>query len=613
MTLRELLRRLVSRPAWGVGCAALVLRAALVFHAWTTNPLVREPSLDGRFYLRWAADIAGGDLSGSRGVIAGEPWFFNPLYAYLLAPFVALLTSPVLPILLAQAVLGAGTAAMAAAAASRTFDRRAGWTTGLLVAFAAPLAQLDAHIAVAELSAFLVAGACFACAPVATDAPSSVEGSVARRASAAGPLAAGLWLGVGALARPIVPLALPFVAWRFAKTSKRRFHTATLVVLAFAACAVPSLLRNWVVSGEPAVWTAAGGINAHLGNNPVARADRTMASSDFRFAPETMHDDARRHVEQSMGRRVSRTEVGSWYWRTTLDEVLFRDPAASLTFYAQKARWFFGPIEVPSSASHSLDVGFSPWLRLAFVPTWLTASLALAGAWAWRRRADVLLGPGAIAFAHLAMLTLVFPLSHYRAPAIPALAVLAGGAVTAAWGAWRGGRRGAAGVIVGVAAATAVAAALPPGPDPLRARDETTLAILERDRGDYDAAERHARAAIDERRAMWPGRLDTGVAWATLGEVQLAARRWADAKASLDRAVELDPAAPTCRVLRSSAHEGVGDFAAAEIDARQAIALAPADADGWERLGTLLTRIPSRAVEARAALQEARRRGAQIP
>ena len=57
----------------------------------------------------------------------------------------------------------------------------------------------------------------------------------------------------------------------------------------------------------------------------------------------------------------------------------------------------------------------------------------------------------------------------------------------------------------------------------------------------------------------------------------------------------------------------MGQFAAAERDAREAIALAPHLPDGWERLGNLLLTSPGRAAEARAALQEARKRGAQIP
>lgn len=599
MSPSDLLRRFVRRPAWGVFVAALALRATLVVHAWGANPLVREPLLDGRFYLRWAGEIAAGDVAGTRGVVGGEPWFFNPLYAYVLAPIVAVFASPVLPALLAQAALGAGTAALAAATAVRTFDRRAGWIAGLLVSFAAPLAQLDAQISVAELSAFLVAGACFACAPA----------TPGDRPGAHGPVAAGLWLGIGALARPITPVALPLIAWRYARESSRRGAAVAAVVVTFGLCAVPSFVRNWTVSGEPALYTVASGLNAHLGNNPEAKKFRSMSSNHFRFNPIDMHEDGRRYVQEAVGRRPTRGEVSSWFWKMTFDETFFRDPAGSFAFYANKARWFFNATEVPSSASLATDRALAPGLRVAFVPTWLLASLALAGAFAWRRRADVLLGPGAIAFAHLAILTLVFPLSHYRAPAIPALAVLAAGAIVAVPAAWAEGRRSLAAAIVGVAAGAAVAGAVPPGPDPLAFRDEAILAMNARDRGDLVGAEKLAWSALEAYRRQWPGEPDMGLAWEMIGEMQFRQEKWKEAVASFTRSLELDQTHPLVRLWRSHAHERLGDFRSAERDARDVTERYPFMVEGWVRLVEVVSSFPSRGDEARKVLDEAVARG----
>jgi tetratricopeptide (TPR) repeat protein len=293
----------------------------------------------------------------------------------------------------------------------------------------------------------------------------------------------------------------------------------------------------------------------------------------------------------------------------TLEETFFRDPWGSLAFYAQKARWFFGPVEVPSSASLATDLGFSPGLRAACVPVWLVASLAVAGAWAWRRRADVLLGPGALALAHLGVLTLVFPLSHYRAPAIPALAVLAGGAVAAAWSAWDERRRGAAMAIVGIGAAVAAVGAVPPRPDPLWFRDESVLAMYEKRRGNIEAARTHALAALEAYRRQWPGAKDPGLAWELIAETQWADRRWEEARASLDRSLELDPHSPTARMTRSWVHERLLDFKRAEEDARETLKRYPFLPDAWVRLGEVLSLIPGKEAEAAEVLREAIRRG----
>ena len=583
-----------SRPAWACAAVAAGLRLLLLMHAWHTNPLVRTPLADGEVYLKWAREIAAGDVAGSRGMWAGIPWVLNPLYAYVIAPFALVWNDPHLPVLVAQALLGAATTALVAGAAMRTFDRRAGWIAGILVAFSAPLAELDAHIAVTELAAFLVAGACFACAPAAPG----------DREAAHGPVAAALWLGIGALARPVTVIALPFVAWRFARESPHRLRTLVVTGAVFAACAVPSLARNWTVSGEPIVYTAAGGINAYFGNNPEAREHRGMSSTLVRFDPVQMHEDGAKIVAAEIGREPTRGEVSSWFWRKALDEFA-GNPAASAAYLVHKARWFFGAPEVPSSASYVVDRLYSPGLGAAFVPTWVVASLAVAGLLAHRRRIDVLFGAGALVFAHWALLTLVFPLSHYRAPAIPAMAVLAGGAVAATLDRLREGRRGAALAIVGVAAGAVLVGVAPPRLGYRPSLDEVHLAGRDIKAQRFESAERRARSALAA--AERDGDDESGVAIAqrVLGQALVLQGRTREGVDALDRSLALRPADINGLLMRSSGRAMLGDAAGGERDAREVIRLLPNDPVGYVRLATLLSADPARRDEARGALRRA--------
>ena len=75
--------------------------------------------------------------------------------------------------------------------------------------------------------------------------------------------------------------------------SRRLSRCSLLSVLMLGACAIPSLVRNWTVSGKPYVYTAAGGINAYLGNNAVARSHRAMLApaDEFAFEPINMHQE----------------------------------------------------------------------------------------------------------------------------------------------------------------------------------------------------------------------------------------------------------------------------------------------------------------------------------
>jgi 4-amino-4-deoxy-L-arabinose transferase-like glycosyltransferase len=584
-----------SRPAVVAAAAAFAVRIAVGWQGVTQNPLLTRPQLDSDYYVRWAREIANGDLASSRGIVAGAPFVLNPLYAYVLAPIVGAFADASIPmaVMVFQALLGAATAALAAVAARRFFGRAAAWTAGVVVAFSTPLVQLDAHVAVSGLAAFLTAGAVFASAPPR-------EGSAGR---GHGPFSKGLWLGVGALARPITQFALPLFAWEeLRRATTGRIARVLVVVGAFAACAAPSLARNWSVAGEPLVYTGASGLNLHLGNNVEARKYRTMVSQWVRFNPETMHDDARRYVYEKTGRNPTPSETSSYFAHMTVEEFV-RCPAESAAYYANKARWFFAPAEVPSSASLANDLRFVPLLHLAFMPTWLVASAALVGAALHRRRRDVLCGPGALALAHFAVLTLVFPLSHYRSPAIPALAVLAGGAVQAAVVAWgEGARRRVVAIGAGVFVVAAVGAC-PPQPSPGRESDQMLLSLDASARRAWDEALVHVNLAITAYHEEFPDEGDFPSGLYLRAEISILhgdelLKRGADdaAMAAFHSAVnDLTGVIAKERrrwpayVRRSKSNQSLSDYSAALIDARLVVKEWPIFWEGHGRLCEVLT------------------------
>ncbi len=459
------------------------MRALVNWQAWQRNSIVRTPRLDAEYYLAWAGDIASGDLFGRTGTLGGEPFLLNPLYAYAIAPLVRVFGATPAPVLVLQTILAAGTAALAAAAARRWAGNTAAWIAGLAVAFSTALTHLDGYVSVSGLAAFLVAGTCFACAP-----RDGTDG--ARR-----PLVAGVWLGLSALARPVALFALPFVAWLFATRTDRKARAVAAVLLPFALCAALSFARNAAVSGERVVFTAANGQNLYLGNNPEARRLRAMFTDEFRFAPREMHEDAKFRVASEISREPARSEISDWYAALAVREI-GENPGASLAWYGEKLRWFFSPEEPASSADLDYDRTLTPMLRLAFVPTWLLAAFAVAGAVACRARRDLLLGPGAIVLAHVLASTLAFPLSHYRSPAIPAMAILAACGVAAAIDGLRSGAGRVFAVVVVTAGILAAAGSI--GPQPAYRRDQLLVnaGVADLHRNDLDSAERNARAAL---------------------------------------------------------------------------------------------------------------------
>ena len=477
--------RLASDPR-AVGAAlAVCVRAAVTWQQWSRNPVLANPKLDQEIYLAWARDIAGGDLLGRHGTVAGGPFLLNPLYAYVIAPFVPAAGSAPVAILVLQTLLAGATAWLAASVARRLAGPVAGWFAAIAVALSTALTHLDGHVAVSGLAAFLVAGACWSCAPAERE-----------HERGHGPLAAGVWLGLASLARPVVVFAVPLVVLLFAlRRTTGRARAAALVLAPFLACGLLSYVRNVAVSGEAVVYTAANGQNLHLGNNPAGRRVRQMFTEDFRFSPREMHEDGRYRVGWELKREPARAEISSWFAARAWDE-LKENPGASVVWYGHKARWFLSPQEPASSADLDFDRGFAPLLGAAFVPTWLLAAFAVSAAFVAARRREALLGAGALVVSHGIACTLSFPLEHYRSPAIPAMAVLAGCAVAAGWDGLRRGMRRPALVTLAAAGVAAAAGALPPQPAYLRENLFVNQAVADADARRFDAAERLAREAL---------------------------------------------------------------------------------------------------------------------
>jgi 4-amino-4-deoxy-L-arabinose transferase-like glycosyltransferase len=560
---QTLVSRAVRDPRVVAAALAVLVRAAAALQGWPRG--ASAPVLDGTYYLDWAGDIAGGDVFGRGGTIHGDPFLFNPLYAYVIAPLVGAFGKSPAAVVAFQAILAGGTAALAAAAARRFSGAAAAWIAGLATALSAVLVHLDLKVAVSGLAAFLVAGTCFACAPSERDGERGH-----------GPFAAGLWLGLSALARPVALFALPFVALMYARRGQRRARAALLVLVPFAACAGLSFARNVAVSGETVVFTAANGQNLHLGNNPAARRVGAMMTDEFTFGPVAMHQEARYRVAYETHKRPTSSEISAWFTRRAIDDFKAA-PGESLAWCWTKLRWFASPDELSSSYTFDGDRDATPFLKFAFVPTWTLVAAAAAALVASRRRTALLLGPGAVVLAHVAACTIAFPLSHYRSPAVPALAVMAGVAAVDVVLAFRDGRRNTATIALVVAVLVAVVGALPP-----QSRNYPPSALLadkaveQLDRKDYAAADDLARRSLE----INP---DDTLSLTIRLQVANQAGRYEDARALAGKLAAVRPWNPNYRIDVALADARLRRRDAAFAEADEVVALYPWDAGmrGW--------------------------------
>ena len=295
---------------------------------------------DGPAYLETARAVARGEWVG--------PSVFEqaPLYPYLLGIAMMFGAGELMTLRVLQALLGAATCALLAAAATRLFrNRRVGHGTGLGLALYAPAVHYESLIDKTALAAFLVALLALALARF-QDQRRWVDASLASVALA------GL-----ALTRENLLLLLPAVAlwilcgWRAQPFGRRAAWVAVLACGPVAALAL-SAAHNQAASGELVFGRAQLGANLWIGNHEGADGLYTpMQSGRGSFRQEG--SDARRLAEERAGRSLGAREV-SKSWIHLASSWLTANPAAALALYAKKLRWIASDREWMDAASYEV-------------------------------------------------------------------------------------------------------------------------------------------------------------------------------------------------------------------------------------------------------------------
>jgi len=558
------------RALAAIGLVALALRLAFV-EACRRAELLQGLFLDGAFYARAAASIRAGEGAGP------HPYLLSPLYPYFLALFPGWDGDPVriaaLGPRVAQAFLGAGTAACAALAAARAMlaggapadaRRRAGWTAGLGAATHGVLVHYDAGLLAEGPQAFLLVAAL-----------ALALGPRSRRGELRAWLGVGALLGLAAALRPTALTAAAGLAAVVLLERRRRAPELPAVrapllglALGLALAVGPFTVRNLVVGGEAVLLSANGGFNFWVGNHAGARGV-FEAPPGYAFDADPLDVAAAR---ADLGRDASYAEASAW-WRARALADVRADPLGWLLLLGRKALFVLHPREIPQ-----LGWGFD-WVRaragdrgIPWPAHWLLV-LALLAPLAARVR-PALASPYAVRVAWVvlvsqaAAIALFFVTGRFRAPLLPLAWVLAGLAADGLWrGLARAPRSPLAAVVAGVwVVACAAGHALASGP--LRVPTETGIEESQR------------------------------------GIALLAAGRYAEAEGMLARSLELADTRAT-RAAQAEALRGLGRPEEAERAYRGLLAAHPDEELAWFNLGNVLWEDLRRGDEAEDAFRRA--------
>lgn len=410
------------RLNWLLAVASIALVLRLVY----INQISHAPFFDlrigdARAYHEWALRIAGGDWLG------GEVFYQAPLYPYFLATVYALVGDGAALVRFIQAVIGAGSCTLLAAAGIALFGE-VGAIAGVLLAIYPPAIFLDGLLDKSTLVCFFTTALLYLLS----------AGHVKFRE-----FVAGVVLGLLSLTREnALLIAVPVLSW-FVLAGRRAVSADSpathrrpwLAVPAFlAGCALvllPVGVRNYAVGGEFLLTTSQFGPNFYIGNHAGATGLYDALVPGHGSAADE-RADAVRIAEEASGRTLSPSQVSSFWTARALDFIR-TEPGAWLRLLARKLVLTFNAVEIADTESQEVYAEWSSLLRV-LRPFSFGVVLCCAAFGAclsvkdWRR----LWWLYAIAFTYTLSIVTFYLFARYRFPLVPVLLLLTAGGL-AAW------------------------------------------------------------------------------------------------------------------------------------------------------------------------------------
>ncbi len=404
-----------------VGLLALVLRLVYIWQI-SHAPFFDLRLGDAEAYHQWALRIANGDW-------LGEGVFYQaPLYPYFLAAVYKVFGDGAAMVRFIQAVIGAGSCMLLAAAGMALFGKY-GAVAGALLAIYPPAIFLDGLLDKSTLVSFFTA---------------ALLCLLSARHARFRTFPAGVVLGLLSLTREnALLIAVPVLLWflmaaRDSPSDDSHWMRRTLTWRAAAAFLGGCLLvllpvgaRNYAVGGEFHLTTSQFGPNFYIGNHAGARGlYDPLVPGRGNAADE--RGDAVRLAEEASGRTLSPDEVSS-FWTARALEFIRTQPGAWLGQLARKLALTYNAIEIADTESEDVYAEWSSLLRaLAPVSFGVIFCLAAFGvcmtADAWRRLWFLY----AIALTYTLSIIIFYVFARYRFPLVPVLILFAAGGI-AAW------------------------------------------------------------------------------------------------------------------------------------------------------------------------------------
>jgi Flp pilus assembly protein TadD len=549
-----------------------------IVHVWQlrSSPFFDVLMGDANGYDAWAQRLAGGDWIGS------EVFYQAPLYPYFVGAIYSIFGRDLLIVRLIQVVIGSASCVLLGLAAARFFSPRIGLITGLGLALWAPAIFFDALLQKSVLDVFFICLMLWLLSRLAA----GTEGGGENRYLF---VALGATIGALALTREnALLLAIVVAIWLWFRADRKIALAGVAAGLAIVL--LPVVVRNYSVGGGLYVTTSQFGPNFYIGNN--ANADGTYASIRFgRGSPEFERIDATEVAEESVGRRLSPSEVSS-FWTGRALGYITSQPLDWLRLMGRKALLLVNRDEMLDTESQESYAAWSLPLRLLgwFGHFGVLVPLAVLGmfvTWNDRERLWIV---HALLITYALSVVMFYVFARYRYPLVPFLLLFAAApfdrfgsklrSIRAQFFA-RGQIRRRWIALLATAAVAVVANLRLLSPDLMQAITENNLATALQERGRFEEAVRHHDRAIELAPAYAPAYNNRGIALRAMGRID-------EAVASYRRAIELQPGFPGAEFNLANALLAKGDTGASVAQFQRAIEKTPQSVEAHNNLGIAL-------------------------
>ena len=392
-------KRIILSPRLVVLTALAVRLLYLVLYR--NSPFFNVPVWDAADYHEIALALAGGTLPA-------EMVYRPPLYPLFLGTVYMVFGSGALMPRILQIVMGTVSCLLVKRIADRMFGTTAGTISGMAAALSGMMFYFDLELLPTCLFVFLLL-------LFMNELTSMTE-------KGASPSLAGLWLGLSALARPLV---LPFfpvaLFWVWLKTRSIR------KVLQFSGlCAAPlvlSLIIHAAAGNGPVLVSAQGGVNLYIGSHP----DSDGMTARFPGVGAGWGWETVRHWAESRAGRELTPHAIDGIFRHEAIQTLRSDYSGWMKRLTRKALLFWNRIEISNNRdlyyhAHKFPLfGVLMWIGFPLALPWAFCALA-----AYRNMPAARLLAAFIAIFFLTVIPF-FVNARFRHPLTPFLLILASG------------------------------------------------------------------------------------------------------------------------------------------------------------------------------------------